>query len=67
LKYRLVYTQRAVKDIQRLEEKIKNGSQRPFYDIQRILSNTQKNLLIQGWEEGCKNASETSCGILWPQ
>lgn len=50
MKYRLGYAQRAVKDIQGLEEKIKNASQRPFYGIQRILSNTQKNLLIQGWE-----------------
>ncbi len=33
-----------------LKRKPKNASQRPFYGIQKILSSTQKNLLIQGLE-----------------
>ena len=50
MKYSLVYTRRAGKDIQGLEEKTKKRIAKTFYDIQKILLSTQKNLLIQGLE-----------------
>jgi hypothetical protein len=33
-----------------VKRKLEDVLQRPFCDIQRTLSNTQKNLPIQGWE-----------------